>query len=134
MDNLFKMITKITEGIEVSVDTHFEEGQSQPMERLFLFSYHITIENKTSDKVQLLRRYWQIFDSNGEFREVEGPGVVGEQPILLPGEKYSYESFCNLKTDMGKMKGTYTFERLRDRKMFIAEIPEFKMIVPSKLN
>jgi ApaG protein len=81
-----------------------------------------------------LRRYWQIFDSNGEFREVEGPGVVGEQPILLPGEKYSYESFCNLKTDMGKMKGTYTFERLRDRKMFIAEIPEFKMIVPSKLN
>ena len=134
MDNLFKMITKITEGIEVSVDTHFEEGQSQHLERLFLFSYHITIENKTSDKVQLLRRYWQIFDSNGEFREVEGPGVVGEQPILLPGEKYSYESFCNLKTDMGKMKGTYTFERLRDRKMFIAEIPEFKMIVPSKLN
>ena len=134
MDNLFKMITKITEGIEVSVDTHFEEGQSQPLERLFLFSYHITIENKTSDKVQLLRRYWQIFDSNGEFREVEGPGVVGEQPILLPGEKYSYESFCPLKTDMGKMKVPSPFERLRDRKMLIAEIPEFKMIVPSKLN
>ncbi len=130
----FNMVTKVTEGIEVSVDTLYEEGQSRPTERLYLFSYHITIENRTPEKVQLLRRYWQIFDSNGEYREVEGPGVVGEQPILLPGERYSYESFCNLKTDMGKMKGTYTFERLRDRKMFIAEIPEFKMIVPSKLN
>lgn len=128
------LITKITEGIEVSVDTHYEEGQSKPAENLYLFSYKITIENRTSDKVQLLRRYWQIFDSNGEYREVEGPGVVGEQPILLPGDKFSYESFCNLKTDIGKMKGTYTFERLKDRKMFIAEIPEFKMIVPSKLN
>ena len=128
------MVTKITEGIEVSVETVYEESQSRPSDRLYLFSYHITIENRTSEKVQLLRRYWQIFDSNGEYREVEGPGVVGEQPILLPNEKYAYESFCNLKTDMGKMKGTYTFERLRDRKMFIAEIPEFKMIVPSKLN
>jgi len=128
------MEIKITEGIQVSVETHYEEGQSRPADRLFLFSYHITIENKTPDKVQLLRRYWQIFDSNGEFREVEGPGVVGEQPVLQPGEKYSYESFCNLKTDIGKMKGTYTFERLRDRRMFIAEIPEFGMIVPNKLN
>lgn len=128
------MVTKITEGIVVSVEAFFEEGQSRPSDRLYLFSYHIFIENKTTEKIQLLRRYWQIFDSNGEFREVEGPGVVGEQPILLPGQKYSYESFCNLKTDMGKMKGTYTFERLRDRKMFIAEIPEFRMIVPSKMN
>jgi ApaG protein len=130
----FNMVTKVTEGIVVSVDTIYEEGQSRPTEHLFLFSYHITIENKTTEKIQLLRRYWQIFDSNGEYREVEGPGVVGEQPILLPGEKYAYESFCNLKTDMGKMKGTYTFERLKDSRMFIAEIPEFKMVVPSKLN
>lgn len=128
------MVTKITEGIGISVNTLYEDGQSRPIERLYLFSYHVTIENRTHEKVQLLRRYWQIFDSSGEYREVEGPGVVGEQPILLPGEKYSYESFCNLKTDMGKMKGTYTFERLKDRKMFIAEIPEFKMIVPSKMN
>lgn len=130
----FNMVTKVTEGIKISVDAFYEEHQSRPAERLFLFSYHITIENQTSEKVQLLRRYWQIFDSSGEYREVEGPGVVGEQPILAPGEKYAYESFCNLKTDMGKMKGTYTFERLMDRKLFIAEIPEFKMIVPSKLN
>jgi ApaG protein len=93
----FNMVTKITEGVVVSVDTIFEEGQSRPTENLYLFSYHITIENKTSEKIQLLRRYWQIFDSNGEYREVEGPGVVGEQPILLPGEKYAYESFFNLK-------------------------------------
>src|SRR5688572_9651386 len=128
------MVTRITEGIYVAVQTTYVEDQSRPADRLFLFSYRITIENRGEEKVQLLRRYWQIFDSNGEYREVEGPGVVGEQPILLPGEKYTYESFCNLKTDMGKMKGTYTFEILKNRKMFIAEIPEFRMIVPSKLN
>lgn len=128
------LVTKVTEGISISVDTLYRERHSNPANGYFLFSYFITIENNTSATVKLLSRRWEIFDSSGEYREVQGAGVVGEQPVLNPGERYTYESSCNFTTEIGKMSGHYIFERLPDRVTFEAEIPEFMLVVPSKLN
>ena len=92
------------------------------------------IENKSEYTVQLLKRKWNIFDSNGEHRVVEGDGVVGQQPVLAPNEIYEYESACNLNTDMGKMRGIYQMMRIVDKENFYVEIPEFKLIAPQRLN
>jgi ApaG protein len=128
------MVKKITQGIQVSVETKYRQEYSQPEEEFYFFSYYITIKNFTDDTVQLMRRHWEIIDSGGEFREVEGPGVVGEQPVLLPGEQFSYQSSCTFRTPIGKMKGTYLFVKINSRESFRVEIPEFVMVVPSLLN
>lgn len=99
-----------------------------------MFAYRITIENHNKFTVKLLRRHWFIFDSNAEHREVEGEGVVGVQPVLLPGENYQYVSGCNLKTEMGKMYGSYQMENENTRQLFSVNIPSFDLIAPSKLN
>ena len=100
----------------------------------FMFAYRITIENHNSFTVKLLRRHWQIFDSNAEYREVEGDGVVGMQPVIAPGEHYQYVSGCNLKTEIGKMSGSYTMQDLDTMREFKVKIPAFDLIVPIKLN
>lgn len=128
------MVTQVTHGIRISVYTEYQESYSRPDQRHFLFLYRISIENTSEFTVQLMRRHWHIFDSSGEFREVEGDGVVGEQPVLAPGEVYEYESACNLSTDMGKMYGTYLMERQADKLRFNVNIPEFELIVPNRLN
>ncbi len=128
------MVKKITQGIQVSVETKYRQEHSQPEEGYYFFSYYITIRNFTDYTVQLMRRHWEIIDSNGEYREVEGPGVVGQQPVLHPGEQYSYQSSCTFRTPIGKMQGTYLFEKLNSRESFEVEIPEFVMVVPSLLN
>ncbi|MEW6468735.1 MAG: Co2+/Mg2+ efflux protein ApaG [Bacteroidota bacterium] len=128
------MITQVTQGIQITVRTFYQDNYSRPGDNHFLFTYRITIENKSDYTVQLLRRHWFIYDSNGEHREVEGEGVVGQQPILMPGDIYEYESACNLNSDMGKMKGTYLMERQVDKLRFYVSIPEFEMVVPSRLN
>ena len=84
--------------------------------------------------MQLLNRHWHIYDSNGVHRQVDGEGVVGQQPVLEPGESHYYSSACNLETDMGKMLGTYDFVRLVDEHKFSVIIPEFKMVTPFRLN
>lgn len=84
--------------------------------------------------MQLLSRHWDIFDSNGEKREVDGEGVIGETPVIEPGETYEYNSGCNLLTDMGYMKGYYNMKRLMDDALFKAVIPQFDLVVPAKLN
>lgn len=128
------MTTQVTLGIKISVETKFQDLYSDPSKMYYLFTYRIRIENTSDYDVQLLRRCWNITDSISEKRDVEGAGVVGQQPVLRPGEVYEYESACNLKSEFGKMKGTYTFERLVDGERFQAAIPEFKMIVPYRLN
>ena len=128
------MITEVTQGIQITVRTIYQENYSRPDDKHFLFTYRITIENKSDYTVQLLRRHWHIHDSNGEHRQVEGEGVVGQQPILMPGDIYEYESACNLATDIGSMKGTYLMERTVDKLRFYVNIPQFEMVVPSKLN
>jgi ApaG protein len=128
------MVTQVTQGIQITVETQFRDDQSQPEMEDFLFSYLIFIENKSDLTVQLMRRHWKIFDSNGEHNEVEGEGVIGLQPILLPGEVFEYESACKLQSDMGSMLGTYTMQRQLDGLQFKVQIPRFELITPQRLN
>ncbi|CAA9323379.1 MAG: ApaG protein [uncultured Cytophagales bacterium] len=128
------MTTEITEGVKVTVLTEFQPEYSSPAQAHYVFTYKISIENCSEYTVQLLRRHWFIYDANGSLREVEGEGVVGQQPVLEPGETHEYISGCNLKTGIGKMKGTYLMERVVDAKQFRVRIPEFTMIVPYRLN
>ena len=128
------MDTQTTQGVQVTVTTNYLPDYSSPGQQHFVFAYKINIQNNSEFTVKLLRRYWQIFDSNGTTREVEGEGVVGQQPVLEPGESHQYVSGCNLKTGIGKMVGYYTMERMVDGREFKVEIPEFVLIVPYKLN
>ena len=128
------MDTQTTQGVQVTVTTNYLPDYSSPGQQHFVFAYKINIQNNSEFTVKLLRRYWQIFDSNASTREVEGEGVVGQQPVLEPGESHQYVSGCNLKTGIGKMVGNYTMERLVDGREFKVEIPEFVLIVPYKLN
>ena len=128
------MVTLVTQGIKISVQTDYQDIYSKPGQGIYLFSYKINIENKSEFVVQLLRRHWNIFDSSGEYREVEGEGVIGEKPTLYPGDVYEYESTCSLSTDLGKMKGTYLMQRQTDKALFKIQIPEFELIIPYRLN
>ncbi|OPZ17934.1 MAG: CO2+/MG2+ efflux protein ApaG [Bacteroidetes bacterium ADurb.BinA245] len=124
----------ISEGIKVSVETTYQPDFSNPLQSEFVFSYHITIENHNAFPVKLHRRHWYIFDSDATFREVEGEGVVGVQPTILPGKSYEYTSSCNLNSEIGKMNGHYEMENLFNKKFFFVDIPAFEMIVPFKGN
>lgn len=128
------MVTKISDGVQISVETFYQEDYSNPSNNEYMFAYRITIENHNSFTVQLLRRQWNIFDSNGEYKEVEGEGVVGQQPVLLPGEQFQYVSGCNLRTEMGKMYGKYIMENQNTHQNFEVNIPAFEMVVPFKMN
>ncbi|MEI6265796.1 MAG: Co2+/Mg2+ efflux protein ApaG [Sphingobacteriia bacterium] len=128
------MISKISAGIEITVETFYQSDYSNPIKGEYMFAYRITIENHNKFTVKLLRRHWFIFDSNAEHREVEGEGVVGVQPIILPNENYQYVSGCNLNTEMGKMHGTYEMENENNKQIFTVNIPSFELIAPSKLN
>ena len=128
------MVSKISEGVNVSVETFYQAEYSNPSNSEFMFAYRVTIENTNPFPVKLLSRHWVIFDSNGATREVEGEGVIGIQPVINPTEKYQYISGCNLNTDIGKMKGSYLFENILNKRTFSAIIPSFEMYTPSKLN
>jgi ApaG protein len=128
------MVTEITNGVKVTVATDYQPEYSSPIQSHFVFTYKIIIENCSEYTVQLLRRHWFIHDSNGVVKEVEGDGVVGQQPVLEPGEFHQYVSGCNLKTSIGKMRGTYLMERIVDGRKFKVNIPEFVMMVPFRLN
>ncbi|HEX5669621.1 MAG TPA: Co2+/Mg2+ efflux protein ApaG [Chitinophagaceae bacterium] len=128
------MVSKVTEGVKVSVESFYQPDYSNPVNSEYMFAYRITIENKNDYPVKLLRRHWFIFDSNASHREVEGEGVVGVQPQINAGEQYQYISGCNLKTEMGKMYGTYLMEDIATKKQFSVNIPVFEMVVPFKMN
>ncbi len=128
------MVTEITEGVKISVETEYQPEYSSPSQYHYVFTYRITIENRSENTLQLLRRHWYIHDANTMLREVEGEGVVGQQPVLEPGQVHKYVSGCNLKSGIGKMRGTYLMERVVDGKTFNVKIPEFTMVVPFKYN
>ncbi len=123
-----------TNGITVSVETQYLPAHSDPRASKFIFGYFITIENGSPHTVQLMSRRWMIHDASTTVREVKGDGVVGQQPVLQPGESYSYSSYCDLSAEIGKMQGAYLMTRTDDRSNFEVTIPEFKLIVPFKLN
>ena len=128
------MPTTTTQGVTVSVTTNYLPDYSSPGQEHFVFAYKIDIRNNSEFTVKLLRRHWHIHDANGIVREVEGEGVVGQQPILEPGQTHQYISGCNLKSGMGKMTGTYQMERIMDGSKMQVNVPEFTMIAPIRLN
>jgi ApaG protein len=119
-----------TDGITVRVAPNFLAEQSVPAQARWFWSYHIRIENHGEEPVQLLTRHWKITDGRGMVNHVDGDGVVGEQPVLKPGESHDYVSGCPLSTPSGMMEGQYRFIR-EDGGTFLAEIPRFKLVAPA---
>lgn len=128
------MVQQISEGVSITVETFYQEAQSNPLRSDYLFAYRITIENLLPAQVQLLSRHWYIIDSSGLNREVEGEGVIGRQPVIAPGESYQYVSAANLNSDIGKMHGSYTMQNMETGLQFKVAIPEFDLVAPFKLN
>ncbi|MDI9339847.1 MAG: Co2+/Mg2+ efflux protein ApaG [Sediminibacterium sp.] len=128
------MYKTVTKNIHISVVVKYWPNQSLPKENHYFFVYYITIENKSEYTVQLMNRHWDIVDTQGENRTVDGEGVIGETPVLEPGEVFKYNSGCNLTGELGYMKGYYTMKRLLDNEQFNVQIPRFDMVVPAKLN
>lgn len=122
--------SETTDGITVRVVTNFLDDQSVPAQARWFWSYHIRIENHRDDPVQLLSRHWKITDGRGGISHVDGDGVVGEQPLLNPGNSHDYVSGCPLPTPSGMMEGHYRFIRV-DGSTFLVEIPRFRLVAPA---
>ena len=128
------MVTQITSGIKISVATRFEGTYFKEYTMLYAFSYEITIENLSTDIVQLQTRHWEILDSLNFTETVDGEGVVGQTPIIIPGDKYVYSSGCMLHSTIGAMKGFYTMLNFTNSENFQVQIPIFKLSVPFAIN
>ncbi len=126
--------TLTTNGVTIQVRSIFVPEQSNIDENNFVFAYEITIENHNDFPIQLLSRKWIITDALFNKRHVSGLGVVGEQPILQPNQKYTYISGSHFKTPFGKMEGIYKMINLHTAKTFIVKIPEFTMSCPAFIN
>ena len=117
---------ELTDGILVRVQPDFSLADSSPGVGRFVFTYHVELENQGKEDAQLLFRHWRIHDSLGEDSEVNGEGVVGQQPVLSPGDGHEYRSYCVLKSPVGYMEGHYIFER-PDGSRFKARVPRFSL-------
>ena len=122
--------TATTENITVSAQPVYLDGQSDMMNKRFVFAYLIRITNNGAEPVQLMRRHWYITDKSGSTKEVEGEGVIGKQPLIEPGKSHEYNSFCILETFEGNMVGTYQMRRTDGSEFFI-QIPRFVLTAAS---
>lgn len=122
-----------TYNVTVSVESKYHDLNSEQSPD-HIFVYRVNITNEGDEPVQLLRRHWFIFDSFGTHSEVKGDGVVGEQPLLLPGESHEYVSWSPLKSDLGKMSGNYTFVNVKNGQEFVVDIPEFVLMPKYLMN
>jgi ApaG protein len=122
-----------TRGVRVEVRAAYVPERSSPREARYFFAYRIRISNVGKETVQLLSRHWVISDGEGNTEHVRGPGVVGEQPVLEPGQSFEYTSFCPLPTPIGSMHGTYQMVTAGGS-AFDAEIAPFSLAVPTALN
>jgi ApaG protein len=123
----------ITNGVRVTVSTVYVPSQSAPTAHRYVFAYTIRIANEGVQTVQLKSRHWIITHGTGKIEEVRGPGVVGQQPVLKPGEHFEYTSGCVLETPRGTMRGTYQMHT-NEGKMFDADIATFPLAMPHSLN
>ncbi len=123
----------ITEGIRVRVESSYSPERSRLSEHRWFFIYEITLTNEGSETAQLLERHWIITDGRGRVEEVRGPGVVGVQPTLVPGESYCYTSGCPLETPFGTMHGSYLMVSAAGRR-FEVEIAPFALSEPYGIN
>jgi ApaG protein len=124
--------------IDVAVESTYQPVYSKPLEELYVFAYKIVITNHSSQPAKLLRRHWIVTDAAGQVREVEGEGVVGQQPTIGPGENYEYVSWIQLATPIGAMEGDFTMERPTKNGLGLAEfkapIPRFTHVAPELFN
>jgi len=123
------MYEKTTNDISISVRPFFLEEQSAPDRNHFVWAYRVNIQNKGTATVQLMNRHWRITDKYGRLQEVKGAGVVGEQPVLKPGESYDYTSGCPLETPSGIMVGAYEMTTTSGER-FLVDIPAFSLDSP----
>lgn len=127
------MSEAVTQGVRVHVRSRFHEEQSDPANRFWFFSYTVRITNEGDHPVKLLSRHWVITDATGHEEHVRGPGVVGQQPLLQPGESFEYTSGCPLTTSMGTMHGSYQMQA-DDDPAFDAAVAPFTLADPLSLN
>ncbi len=126
--------TAITSDIQITVWPEFIDSKSSVLGDLFIWAYHIRIDNKSLDSIKLLNRHWRIFDEKGNLQEVSGEGVVGEQPLIRPNCSYQYSSGVHLRHPSGIMTGEYQMKKIGnavDDKIFNVRIPTFSLDVPS---
>lgn len=123
----------VTRGIRIHVEPQYDSLRSRPAESLWFFLYTVTLRNEGSETVQLISRHWIITDEESRVEEVRGAGVVGEQPVLAPGESFEYTSGCPLTTPTGTMHGTYQMVT-SDGESFDAEIAPFVLSEPYVVN
>lgn len=123
-----------TNGICITVETMYQPQYSKPLESEYVHAYRIIIENLRDYPVQLLSRHWHIWDATGIWREVEGEGVVGVQPVIPPDADYQYVSGCHLRAEFGHMHGSFEMLCLETDTTFTVEIPYFDLIAPFKYN
>ena len=123
------MYSEVTRSIKVSVKPFYLEDQSSPAEGRYVWAYHVRIENRGLETVQLRNRHWQITDSRGQMQEVRGAGVVGEQPVLAPGESFKYTSGTPLPTPSGIMVGSYEMETPGGDSFWV-RVPAFSLDSP----
>tara|TARA_R110002124_G_scaffold57700_1_gene161239 strand:+ start:11032 stop:11502 length:471 start_codon:yes stop_codon:yes gene_type:complete len=126
--NKNKMVTATTEGVKISVEATYQKEFSNPSLHHYVFTYKVTIKNCNPFTIQLLRRKWEIHDAAETVKLVEGEGVVGQQPVLEPGNVHTYLSGCTIRSGMGKMMGEFYVEKLNDGKLLTVTIPEFQLI------
>jgi len=127
------MYEQITRGIRVSVEPNYVENQSAPEDRRYVWAYTVRIDNDSRQTVQLKTRYWRITDAMGQTEEVWGEGVVGQQPVIRPGEGFEYTSGAPLATPSGLMVGRYGMETV-DGEAFEVDIPAFSLDSPHELR
>ena len=130
---LAKMYRAQTHDIEITVEPFYLESQSEPDDNRFVWGYRVVIVNHSGQREQLRDRYWRITDGMGQVDEVSGEGVVGEQPVLDPGERFEYTSGCPLDTPSGVMVGQYRMEGT-DGKSFLVDIPAFSLDLPNAVR
>ncbi|MEM1257093.1 MAG: Co2+/Mg2+ efflux protein ApaG [Bacteroidota bacterium] len=128
------MITQVTKGIKVSVQTTFEGTFFKNYKMHYAFGYTITIENQSKDTVQLISRHWDVFDSLKELETIDGEGVIGNKPVIKPGKSHTYSSGCLLASPIGAMKGHFNMAQFAAAESIEVEVPTFKLAAPFALN
>ena len=126
-------VDAISHNFQVSTISRFIPERSNQELSIFFFAYWITIKNQGETPAQLLNRYWHIMDADGRINEVKGEGVVGEKPLINPGESFEYNSFCPLPTEFGFMQGYYEMQG-KDKNTFQIKIPQFRLASPNSAN
>jgi ApaG protein len=120
----------VTIPVKISTKTQYLTDESVPENHRFVWSYEMVIENQSDQIIQLLNRYWRITDMSSKVEEIRGPGVIGLQPLIKPGKKFSYSSFCQLNSPQGTMEGHFEMQNLNDE-LFRVLIPKFVLTCPS---